>query len=627
MKTKTFYSVFVLFLLVIFSTGCNKSNDNNDENTMKDLVVPDGFTFETTKNVKIKISMPQTVNFSDTYRSRFNIYTANPNEGGKLILSGGFDDNGEFSGEIKVPSAQEKIYVKTIAGDMELDITGVGFKDDGVIIDFGEDYGFNPPDTTEPGEKSSQISDNLKYTNTLYDSKANIISNGNFETNDFGTIYQWYYNVPYDGRWYITQDPGSMEWYNDNGNHVFRTPWKEPGNYYYGGVVQMIDVGPGDVVTFSADIKSVGNNNRLYSMLYLIPVRANGSAIAYYSLRYYHPSSQWTTKTVTATMPNGTAGCKVLVWANDYTANAAVYCDNVVVIGPTQDADNDGVDDDVDDFPNDPSRAFKVLYPNETDWGTLAFEDLWPGEGDYDFNDLVLDYHFQSNLSSTNKLVDFYLDYSTRAVGASLINGFGLMLGGAPENVESVTGSKFTENYLDINSNGTEKNQNNTVIFLFDNAFNTIGSSGSQFINTKTDVPYVKPDTNQIYVLYKTPALTTTTGTAPYNPFIVVDKTRGKEVHLAGEKPTDLVDNSLFGTWADDSDPASGKYYQTANNLPWALDLPVSFDYPVEQVEIINAYNHFVEWAESAGNSYPDWYEDNSGYRNSENIYSPPEDK
>ena len=174
-----------------------------------------------------------------------------------------------------------------------------------------------------------------------------------------------------------------------------------------------------------------------------------------------------------------------------------------------------------------------------------------------------------------------------------------------------------------MNANGTEQNQSNTVVFLFDNAFTMIGSSGTAFVNTKTDVPYVEPDTNQLHVLFTNPV--SNAGSAPYNPFIVTDKNRGQEIHLAGEPPTDLADTDLFGTWADDSNPASGKYYQTVNNLPWALDLPVSFAYPVEQVQIIDAYNHFQEWGETGGNQYPDWYTNKSGYRNSSNIYSPPQ--
>ena len=151
-----------------------------------------------------------------------------------------------------------------------------------------------------------------------------------------------------------------------------------------------------------------------------------------------------------------------------------------------------------------------------------------------------------------------------------------------------------------------------------------IDPSGSTFINTKPEVAYVDPDTNQLHVMYSNPIASNVTGTAPYNPFLIVDKTRGKEVHLAGQQPTNLADVTLFGTWADDSDPANGKYYQTVTNLPWALDLPVSFEYPVEQVEITSAYNHFIEWAESAGASYPDWYEDHAGYRVDGNIYNPP---
>ncbi len=45
----------------------------------------------------------------------------------------------------------------------------------------------------------------------------------------------------------------------------------------------------------------------------------------------------------------------------------------------------DGVPNDEDDYPEDPTRAF-----NSYDTASVAFEDLWPAMGDYDFNDLVL---------------------------------------------------------------------------------------------------------------------------------------------------------------------------------------------------------------------------------------------
>jgi LruC domain-containing protein len=299
--------------------------------------------------------------------------------------------------------------------------------------------------------------------------------------------------------------------------------------------------------------------------------------------------------------------------------------DNVEVTISHLDSDGDGVEDDLDDYPNDPERAFDVFYPNETDWGTLVYEDLWPGTGDYDLNDMVLDYHFKSVLNAQNGLVEFFTDYSVRAVGASLHNAFGFSIGGDPANVASVTGSSILHGELNMNANGTEQGQAETVIFMFDDAFDMIGSSGSTFSNTQPGIAYVEPDTGTVHVLYQTPVSVSTTGTAPYNPFLVANLPggRGTEIHLPGNLPTLLADQNLFGQWSDDSNPATGKYYQTEGNLPWALDIPESFEYPVERVEIINAYNHFVEWAESAGSVYADWYQDHAAYRNNSNIYSP----
>ncbi|NOY49921.1 MAG: LruC domain-containing protein [Chlorobi bacterium] len=625
MKTKLLI-LMMAGLITTFMVSCKKSTTPTPSDpTFKDMQVPDGFTFKTTREVSLGIKMPQSLDFSGM-RSRFDVYTAKPTEGGSLITSGSFDTNGEFSGIIRIPTALTEVYVKSIAGSALVEVQSVSFKEDGVIIDFGDDYGYNIPDTTDPGGKSAPASLTQFEGRDLASVESNSVGNGDFETNSFGTMLYWSSLHPVDSKWYFTQYSGSMEWYNDGGNGLVRTPWTEGGSqYYYGGVAQMIDAEPGDVISFSADIKSVGNNNRLYSWLYIIPVNSSNHALAYYNVRYYRPSATWTNKQVAATMPSGTDKVKILVWTNDYAAEASVYIDNIVVTGTVVDSDNDGVDDELDDYPNDASRAFDVYYPNEDDWGTLVYEDLWPGTGDYDFNDLVLDYQFKSVLSSSNKLVEFFVENSVRAVGASLHNGFAFSLGGDPSNIASVTGSSMLHGDVDLNANGTEQGQTNTVIFLFDDSFDMIGSSGSTFINTQPGIPYVDPDTNTVHVLYQNPVSVSTTGTAPYNPFIVADlaKSRGTEVHLPGQQATDLADTGLFGQWADDTDPASGKYYQTATNLPWALDIPESFDYPVEQVEVISAYNHFREWAESGGANYADWYKDLSGYRNSGNIYVP----
>jgi len=620
MKKKILYLFFAI--AIIASQGCKKEEAAPDNN-MDNMVAPTGFTFETTRDVPISITMPESVDFT-ALRSRFDIFTNNPNSGRKLIYSSSFDENGKYNGVIKVPSTVNEITVSTIAGTMVTFIQpNNAAKDGGVSLNFGYGYGSNPPDSLI-GTKIN-INNYVNASNIIGNNFArtsnNLVTNGNFDIDDFDHFYYWNSVMPFSYKWYLTTRYANTERYNDGGNWVVRTPFAN--GRYAGGVAQTIDASPDDIFTFSADIKStIQDNNRFKFWLFLMPVDANGNDIAYFEYGTVTPTTTWQNVQMVATMPQGTVTCEVLLWAHDLLTNQSIMFDNVIVTKQVTDTDGDGVDDNQDDYPLDPTRAFNVYYPNETDWGTFAYEDLWPGIGDYDFNDLVIDYQFKSVLNAQNELVEFFTDYSVRAIGASLSNGFAFMIPGDPANVASVTGTNITENYLSLNSNGTEQNQVNTVIFLFDNAFTMIGSSGSSFVNTKQDVGYVEPDTNQLYVGYNNPV--NNAGLAPYNPFIVVDKTRGIEVHLAGQLPTQLADVSLFGTWADDSDVATGKYYQTVNNLPWALDLPVKFDYPVEQAQIIDAYNYFQNWGESGGTTNADWYEDNAGYRNNANIYLAP---
>jgi hypothetical protein len=84
------------------------------------------------------------------------------------------------------------------------------------------------------------------------------------------------------------------------------------------------------------------------------------------------------------------------------TANPiqAVDLTNFQTINYTSnDSDGDGVSDQFDDYPDDPLRAFNNFYPSEDGFGTLAFEDLWPGKGDFDFNDMVIDYSINQILT------------------------------------------------------------------------------------------------------------------------------------------------------------------------------------------------------------------------------------
>ncbi len=287
----------------------------------------------------------------------------------------------------------------------------------------------------------------------------------------------------------------------------------------------------------------------------------------------------------------------------------------------TDDTDGDGVPDVDDQYPEDPDRAFDNYYPNQEDYSTFVFEDLWPGLGDYDFNDLVLDFQYHIVTNANNKIVDIIAKSHVKAAGATLNNGFGISFPTNSANCQSVSGYTHALNNLNINAAGYENGHNGETVAIFYDAINTIYNSS--IFNTYEDRPYIETDTITVTTTFSNPEMSL--GNEPYNPFIYVDQERGKEIHLIDNEPTDLVTASYFGTLHDNSIPASGRYYVTENNLPWAVEIPDSFDYPIEKAQIVNTYLKFREWAVSSGTLYPDWYLDKPGYREVDNIYERPE--
>ena len=293
--------------------------------------------------------------------------------------------------------------------------------------------------------------------------------------------------------------------------------------------------------------------------------------------------------------------------------------------GYGNDNDGDDVQNGYDDYPNDPLRAFNNFYPSNG-FGTLAFEDLWPSKGDYDFNDLIVDYHFCNVTNRNNKLVETFATFIVKATGASYKNGFGFQFAGntIPQTAISSTGQKLTENIINLGTNGLENNQNKPTFIVFDNAYKCIpyqGGSGYG-VNTEINAPYVTPDTIVLHISY-TPGLYTLSdlNIAGFNPFMIINKTRGKEVHLIDYPNTQLANTSLFATLDDASNHLTNKYYRSKKNLPWALNFYEKFDYPIEKAEILKAYLHFADWVQSDGSLYPDWYLSKTGNKNSSYIY------
>ncbi len=300
----------------------------------------------------------------------------------------------------------------------------------------------------------------------------------------------------------------------------------------------------------------------------------------------------------------------------------AIDASHIAPVATSVDTDGDGVCDPLDAYPNDPTRAYNNYYPSASQYGTVAFEDNWPLQGDYDMNDLVISYQYNLVTNAKNQVVEIYGNFAPIAAGATYQNAFGVQLPFTSATVSSVTGQRLGNGYIKQNSNGTEAGQTNAVIIPFDGTKQMISNiDGNSFINTLASEPKVKGDTSHVYVKLTSPLSSIDPST--FNPFCISNMRRGYEIHLPGSAPTSLANTALFGTGNDASVPSEGFYYVTKNNYPFAINFAQPFAYPTETTPIYSAYLHFLDWSGSAGSTFTDWYSNTaSGYQNTNKIYN-----
>ncbi len=284
-----------------------------------------------------------------------------------------------------------------------------------------------------------------------------------------------------------------------------------------------------------------------------------------------------------------------------------------IVVCP--DADQDGVCDLLDAFPNDPNKA----YRSAATIATYGFEDLWPATGDFDYNDAVIWWQSYYVLNAQNQIVALEWKSVTRAAGAGMKNGFAINLPGTnASSVKSVSGNVLKGNYVATAANGCEAGVTNAVIFIYESADDVIKRTGGPFYNTvRGTVPGVSDTVSvniEFFPLSTQPAI---------DPFLVANQDRGREIHRAGWAPTTKANSNLFGSAQDETNVGSNRYYVTKNNFPWVIRIPAGFQYyyPLEKVSIIQAHLKFASWAQSGGLNFVNWYENLSGYRDAAKIY------
>ncbi len=268
--------------------------------------------------------------------------------------------------------------------------------------------------------------------------------------------------------------------------------------------------------------------------------------------------------------------------------------------------------------------------------GTLAFEDLWPAQGDYDFNDLVVGYEFDIVKDNQEIVQSITASFTIKAYGAYFNNGFGFSLPTVSSgDVVSVSGYDVQNTTVfSIGPKGLESGQSNATIIVFDDVRRVMPQvTGGVGVNTQLAFASTAPVTVVVEIIFSGNLTYSQLDIGSFNPFLIVGTSlnqapgtgsRGKEVHLPNYPPSDLFDTNLFGSDSDDSSPNAGRYFVTANNLPSAINIAEGFDWAIESQDITGAYNLFETWAQSSGAVDADWYRDIAGNINSGLTYPNP---
>jgi LruC domain-containing protein len=674
--------VFLLFISIsiLLLSSCKKTEDVPSDpviTSMDDLKAPDGFTFSTSQGVGIEVRMLDNED-SPVRGMRVDVYTSDPDEGGHLMVAGITDDQGYFKVDYRIPAYQSSVVVGTRA---------IGFPNRTTVNVSAGQIRCTLGGKTTPNRYKSGGDAFYKSTNTVYYPMGTYNSLGvpNYLTptndvvnaamlNDINSTLPEYFSAPVNRPDYfistnqrnVTLTQACNVWvtfvhegagYKNVLGYYKYNANNPPANINAVDTVRIIFPN----VSFTNSGGGLNSGNRVYLgqfapgttlawMLiadgYRNGVVTNGNW-RFFSDNQLNPEAN-TSVRQHAIFCNDIGRGKFLLGFEDIKREGS-GCDNdfndaifYVSADPIQsvntsnipmpnytqpDSDSDGISNAFDDYPDNPSKAFNNYYPSENSDGTLSFEDLWPDKGDYDMNDVVIDYNFNQVTNGQNKVVSITGAMTLRAMGAGYRNGFGIQLPISPTQVTSAAGMHLTDNYITNSANGTESGQSKATVIVFDNGYTVLEKPASDpytGVNTSLGCTYVSPVTMNINITLSAPVSLSVLGTPPYNPFVIVNKTRGREIHLVNKPPTDLADADFFGTNDDTSIPGGTRYYTTANNLPWAFDIIDQFDYPIEKKPILDGYTKFAPWTTSGGAVNFDWFVPNPGYRNSQYIFTAP---
>ena len=225
--------------------------------------------------------------------------------------------------------------------------------------------------------------------------------------------------------------------------------------------------------------------------------------------------------------------------------------------------------------------------------------------------------------NAADQAVEMNVNVRLSAAGAGMPSGLALSLPVASTTIASVTGQRLTPALFSTGLNGVEADGSNSIIPIFANSHAEFGVEGNPnvLVNTDRQNGIAKNPIEYTLKITFNPGVPAASLTTTPDLFIVVNNTRGKEIHVIGKRPSSKADMSLFNTLDDASNATLNNFYKSKAGAPWALIIPAQLPWAVERADISLPYLKFANWVKSGGASYADWYLDKAGYRDAAELY------
>lgn len=278
----------------------------------------------------------------------------------------------------------------------------------------------------------------------------------------------------------------------------------------------------------------------------------------------------------------------------------AVVEGNVAMKKSKDDADGDGVEDQFDWAPEDPNISQANFIPAFETFNTIGFEDTWPSNGDYDFNDFVVSFNMALLMNEKSELSTIETKFKVKSIGAGYNNDFCYAI--------ETPSKKLTieVNNPDVKYELLEYDEMTEIRFV--SIKNSFGTKG--FVNTVEGDPEFDDLEFTVKVVLDKPKKIKNDKMS-YDLFLRIDGEEGREVHMPGKQPSSKANELYFGTLDDDSNKSEGKFYLNKKNLPWAILIPDAWEYPLERENILGAYPDFAKYAQNEP-SFP-WFSEADG--------------